>query len=407
MNLKNYPKGRPGGGHTSPPPPPPIDPPDPTDFVGYGRNTTGGAGGTVYNVSTWAAFRTALETPGPRIINITGSATFDANGAEFSLRDSDNQGNVTIDGSAWTGSMKDYKIVFRCSNVIIREVAWRTGEGDLQAQSIDRRAITFNPETGGSIDNVMLDHCSFSWGPDVVASLLNNTSNVTYQYCIFGPGLQYSNNPDSDVGNTYGPNITDTAGGSGYTSNVTYYRCAMIMNKKRNFRAFAVDGWDVVNCAMYDYGNTPGEGNPRGANLVGNMIKKGPETTDSRGWKSILGGANTQNYHLNSVYWPDGTTERNIGLTRTNTSFTFVHSFAAGVRRTTPYDGGPTDPDHGSLIVEPASVALFNTVINDAGRTYQDDVDITIKAHATANPGTSDGYYNGPSTGIPPYPYWP
>ena len=170
--------------------------------------------------------------------------------------------------------MKDYKITFRCSNVIIREVAWRTGEGDTSALSSDRRAITFNPEPGRTISRILLDRSSFAWGPDVVASFLNGTNNVTAQYCIFGPALYDSNNPTAPNG--YGPNITDTSGSTTWHHGITFYRCAMIMNLRRNFRAFAVDGWDVVNCAVYDWGLFTAHGNPRGANLVGNMFKKGP-----------------------------------------------------------------------------------------------------------------------------------
>jgi len=364
----------------------------PLNVVGYGAATTGGAGGTIYTVADFDAFRAALEASGPRIVNLVGSAVFDGKGASFSVT----HGDLTIDGTGWTGSMKDYKIVWRCSNVIVREVAFRPGEGATQALSADRRAITFNPPLTGTISRIALIHCSLAWGPDVIASWLNNTYDVTVQECLFGPALYNSNiHSPGDPATGYGPNIT-TAGAnetSYHVRRITYYRNLMILNNRRNLRGHDVDGWDAVNCAVYDWDAFSAHGNPRGANLVNNVFKQGPESRNAKGWWSEISGA-TQSYFPDSVYWSG-----NVGLTRTGAPLTLDTFFAPGVRRTTPYVGGP----YGLPVVDVADAALFASVVRSAGRTYQDPIDTLIKAHALA--GTSDGFYNGAGF-PPPHPSW-
>jgi len=370
----------------------PVSPPV-LAIVGYGAATTGGTGGTVYDVTDFAGYRAALEASGPRIVKLHGSAVFDGAGAEFSVRD----GDLTVDGTDWTGSMKDYRTIWRCSNVIVREVAFRPGEGATQALSTDRRAITFNPPYGKTISRIALVHCSFAWGPDVIASFLNNTYDVTMQDCLIGPALYNSNihNP-GEPATGYGPNIT-TAGlneTSFHVQRITYYRNLMIMNNRRNIRGHDVDGWDAVNNVVYDWGVFSAHGNPRGANVVNNLFKQGPETVNAKGWWSEISGA-SQSYFPDSVYWTG-----NVGRTRSGVPLALTEYFAPGVRRATPYDGGP----HGLPVIAAADDALFASVVKSAGRTYQDPIDTLIKAHALA--GTSDGYYNG--AGFPaPHPSWP
>ena len=70
--------------------------------VGYAafRGVTGGTGGTVYNVLNMPPLSSRpLQTSGPRIINFTGSANLNLDGAEISCAISDNQGNLTVDGT--------------------------------------------------------------------------------------------------------------------------------------------------------------------------------------------------------------------------------------------------------------------------------------------------------------------
>lgn len=362
----------------------------PAGFVitGYASvaDVTGGTGGTVYNCSTFAQLKTALLASGTRHIKMTGNAVMDGNADEFSVTN----GNLTWDGTGWTGVLKNYKIIMRCSNVILTQLALRTGEGATAGESTDRRAISFNPPGGGSISRIVVDHCSLAWGPDVVLSMLNQTTDVTIQHCILGPALDKSNFPDHIAGAGYGPNITVPAGGDGalYPARITYYRNLIIMNRKRNFRGHGVGGWDVVNNVLYDWDDKSGHGNPRGANVMNNVYKKGPQTVNAEAWDSEIFGFYTT-YFGNSVYLSG-----NLGRTAGGGVLALTESFAIGVKRQSAYDGGPTAVNHGALVVATANDTLFSDVVAAAGRSYQDDIDTALKAHAVA--GTDEGgFYQG------------
>jgi hypothetical protein len=317
-----------------------------------------------------------------------GSTIFDGAGDEFSVT----HGDVTIDGTGWTGAMKDYSIVWRCSNVIVREVAFRPGEGATAALSTDRRAITFNPPTGETISHIVLDHCSFAWGPDVVASWLNETTDFTAQFCIFGPALLNSNIPTSPNG--YGPNVT-TPGNSDpatiWVKRGTFYRNFYVMNNQRNLKYEHAQFIDAVNNAIYDWGTQAGHGNPRGANMAGNMYKKGPET---QGSNEVWMPDSTYAEYDDSTYFPLSGPNANIGI-----GFTPTVDIAPAAELASPYGGG-----FHNCTLTTASASLFLAVVAQAGRTHQDPIDTLIKAHARN--GTSDGFYNGAGYAIP-HPSWP
>jgi hypothetical protein len=239
---------------------------------------------------------------------------------------------------------------------------------------------------------------SLAWGPDVVASMINNVEDATVQYSVIGPCLEESNIASSPNG--YGFNVT-TPGNSDpstiYTKRLTFYRNLYVLNKQRNLKYEHTLGVDAVNNVVYDYGNQrPVKGNFRGGNIIGNIFKKGPESSSSdEGFEPDDNYSQYANstYHSGNLGWEDDETPFTIDWSR----------ISGSALRASVYDGGPTDADHGPLTVSTADAALFADVVVNAGRSFQDDTDADVKAHAIA--GTSDGYYNG--AGFPaPHPSW-
>src|SRR4029077_6699010 len=129
----------------------------------------------------------------------------------------------------------------------------------------------------------------------------NLIENMTIQYSIIGPGLYQSSH--SEFPTSYGSN--DTVIGSGEDTRIygrrhTYYRNFWVHNWGRNFKFEHVDGLDVINCVVYDWGKEVAHANPRGFNAVGNMFKKGPETHASdEVWEPDPYG-----YYDDSIYAP-------------------------------------------------------------------------------------------------------
>jgi putative cell wall-binding protein len=353
--------------------------------VGYGSATTGGAGGAVYSVANWAQLKAALVAPGPRIVKVTGNADLDGLGENVNVT----HGDLTIDGSAWTGSLKRYSIQLRASNIIVTQLRLRPG--DQTANPADDDGLTILAPAGGSLSNILIDHCSLLWAPDVTLAILNNSWDITVQYSILGGGLQYSAHPEGTPpgGHSMGPNVTTIGSepdpGSVYTRRITFYRNYIVDNNARNIRAHGTDAIDYVNNVVYNWGQQLAALNPRGANVVGNMFKPGPNST-----ATAIQSETNEAYHTlfaSSVYWAD-----NLGL-----GFTPRLALGAGVQRTSLYGGLLHD-----VSAAPASQALADTVVNAAGPSTVDAVDQALKTNFTTGTGS---FFNG--AGYPaPNPSW-
>jgi hypothetical protein len=145
------------------------------------------------------------------------------------------------------------------------------------------------------------------------------------------------------------------------------------------------DGIEYVNNVVYNWGTHLADLNPRGANVVGNMFKKGPSTS-----KTLIESQTDAAYHTlfaNSVYWAD-----NLGL-----GFTPTLALAVGVQRTSPYGGGLH-----SVNAAPASSGLAASVVAGAGPGLVDGVDQGLKNDFSTGAGR---FYSG--AGYPaPNPTW-
>jgi len=336
-----------------------------------------------------------------------GNALLDFGGAEWSIT----HGHCTVDGTGYIGGgMKDYKMVHKkgSDDFIWTQMKCAPGEGSTGAKSADRRGLSFNSGTddGDSLSEICIDHCTVSWGPDVVGSFIDETTDCTLQYSLIGPALLNSNNIKENP-NGYGWNVTTINALAPtwplYTKRMTFYRNLYAMNRQRNLKYEHTDGVDAVNCVVYNYNQAPVYGNARGENIIGCIFKKGPESKDASNTDAFEedGGTGILAYDQ----FPDSTYHSgNIGRKADGSSMTLDWSrIDPAALRSTPYDGGPTASDHGALSVATADDALFAAVVAEAGRTYQDTVDTLIKAHAMA--GTSDGYYNGAGFAAP-HPSW-
>ena len=354
--------------------------------VGYGAGTTGGSGGTLYSVSTWSELKAALLASGPRIVRLTGSADIDGATDKVQVRN----GNLTIDGSAWSGSLRRYSIVIAASNVIVTQLRLRPGDQVDTPADGDGLSI-YPPDIGSSISNIVIDRCSLLWAPDVTLAILNSVSDVTVQYSILGAGLYYSAHPEATAGtgHSYGPNVTTIGSnpnpGSEYGRRITFYRNYIVHNNGRNIRPMGTDGIEYVNNVVYNWGNQLSRLNPRGANVVGNMFKPGPNTTASK--VESDGNDAYPTLFADSVYWAD-----NLGIGVTPTL-----ALASGVQRSSPYGGGL----HG-VSAAAASSALAASVVAGAGPSLVDSIDQLLKNDFGSGGGS---FYNG--AGYPgPNPTW-
>ena len=154
---------------------------------GHGRYVTGGRGGEVkivtnLNDSGEGSLREAVKGNNPKIV------VFNVGGVIPLQSDLEIGANTTIAGQTapYPGITLRYYTLHRNEkdngdNIIIRFIRSRRGQEKDVNESAD--AIWERHRTG-----IILDHCSFSWSIDEVASFYDN-NNFTMQWCTIAESL--------------------------------------------------------------------------------------------------------------------------------------------------------------------------------------------------------------------------
>lgn len=252
---------------------------------GFARyTTTGGRGGKVIHVtnlndSGTGSLRWALSQSGKKII------VFDVSGY-IDLRSQLNvSSNTTIAGQTAPGegiTLRYYTLYFgKCDNVIVRFIRSRRS----QVKDVNDGA---DATWGREHKNIIIDHCSFSWSIDEVASFYDNV-NFTMQWCNVTEGLA---NPGHSKGaHSYG----GIWGGKGASFHHNYISHVQNRAPRFNGARYNWNGYDKTkyensiqaeqvdfrNCVIYNWGNGNGcYGGPGGGyiNMINNYYKAGPGT---------------------------------------------------------------------------------------------------------------------------------
>ena len=160
---------------------------------GYGKYVTGGRGGVVYEVTNLnddglpGSLRYAINQSGPRTIvfRISGTITL-----KSTLKISN--GDLTITGQTAPGDgicIRNFKVGISASNVIIRYIRFRLG-GKWGEDAFGGFSPKNSAGSGTTlpIKNIIIDHCSVSYGTDETLSIYD-IENLTVQWCIISESL--------------------------------------------------------------------------------------------------------------------------------------------------------------------------------------------------------------------------
>ncbi len=263
---------------------------------GHGRYTPGGRSTTngstkVYhvtnledNANTKGSLRWALKQSGPRTI------VFDVSGVIELKSELTINANTTIAGQTapYPGiTLRYYTVRPNGNNIIMRFIRVRRGQ---EKDVNDGADATWCRNKS----NMILDHCSFSWSIDELASFYDN-NNFTMQWCTLGEALA---NPGHSKGE-------HSFGGIWGGKHASFHHnfLAHMQNRSPRFcgARYAWTGYksvladygyenpiqaenvDFRNCVMYNWGKGNGcYGGTGGGqtNIVNNYYKAGPATSN-------------------------------------------------------------------------------------------------------------------------------
>ena len=352
---------------------------------GYGCLATGGRCGTVYKVTNLnnsgaGSFRTAVK-------HDNGTVIFDTGGTvELSTRLNVYNSNVTIAGQTAPGGgfcvRNGVMYVRNFQNWIIRHMRFRLGR---HAGTHDGSEPEFDSMTVTNAVNLIVDHCSFSWGCDENLDVKDLSNNVTIQWCIlteplnwYGHGYDLILEPNG-IANTY----------------MTLHHNLFANQLGRNPRGCNEYGailWENINNVAYNWGITGDKGawaaiyapNEQGdLNWVNNYSIAGPNTTSgastmlssgTTGSRIYIGSGNRDTDH-------DGVaaTWSNVAGTKTQMSSPF--SVPATYQVTTDSaDTAYTNVLAGAGATKPARDSVdtraVNSVTNRNGSIVNDEDDV-------------------------------
>jgi pectate lyase len=242
---------------------------------GGGIFTTGGRGGKVIAVTNLndsgpGSLREAIETDGPRIVVFRVAGTIELE------RDLDiNHPDITIAGQTAPGDgicLAHGSVNINTRNVILRHLRVRRGmsQGGQGSDNIG----------GNPIEQIVVDHCSASWGMDENLSLYRYmrpeadgrqtklpVRNLTVQYCITSEALDAKNHA---FGGTWG--------GEDSTFHHNLFAC----NTGRNPSIGMGGEFDFRNNVIFNWKHRTMDGGDETSliNVINNYYKPGPATND-------------------------------------------------------------------------------------------------------------------------------
>ncbi|MDD1654565.1 MAG: hypothetical protein LUO91_02510 [Methanomicrobiales archaeon] len=338
---------------------------------GFGTDTLGGRGGTVYvvtnlNDSGPGSLRAAIDASGPRIVVFaTGGTIICTRTLEL------NNPYITIAGQTAPGDGITVKgeLAVKTHDVVVRYMRFRPGHPSAILPP-DKRKDTHAINIVDNSYNVVVDHCSLSWGIDEDFSVYGEPHDVTLQWSIVAEGLYNAslakpNENGYESGHSMGALI-------GSENGITLHHNLMAHNDQRNPRLKADGTVDVVNNVVYNYGYSAGAAtDDRGLlriNYVGNYVKKGTQSKEVA--ELELGHPTDKTAKGYAVY-----VEGNIGPHRTSDSQDqrLVVDRGDWNHLTTTRNSAP-------LISSTSAAVAYEQVLNGAGAVFpkRDAVDQRI-----------------------------
>ena len=276
---------------------------------GFGKETTGGRGGKVYEVTNLndsgaGSLRAAVEAEGARTVVFKVSGTIYLK-SSLTIRN----GDITIAGQTAPGDgicLANYGLnIYNAENVIVRYIRVRPGSMGAALDTVNGKAAGSRAEPDAvdvsASKYVILDHCSTSWAVDETLSVRTNGKGSTYEDVSDNVSVQWCTVTESltqapFIGTRHGMgSLIRGAWGARITYHHNFYSthssrmpmCGSYMDALSNNGHFQLE-W--INNVVYNWnGNASGKSSDADANgeliyttninNINNVFKAGPLST--------------------------------------------------------------------------------------------------------------------------------
>src|SRR5688572_11300823 len=251
--------------------------------AGYGMDTPAGRGGAVHRVTNLNASGTGSLKA---CIDATGARTciFDVSGvikltSDITIRN----GNLTIAGQTAPSPgimIRGAAFKVHANDILIQHLRFRVGDDAVGPAPGNRDALKIEGDPDRVVKNVVIDHCSFSWSVDEIASVWGEHDNITFSNNIFAEPLHDSIHPTDDgtalEKHGFGVLLGSTEVGGRVTMTGNLFAHIVERNPLARSRELV-----FVNNLVYDRANVDIDvqsesGRITKSTLVGNHFKKGP-----------------------------------------------------------------------------------------------------------------------------------
>jgi len=272
---------------------------------GFGAGTPGGRGGKVYEVTNLndsgpGSLRACAESSGPRICVFRTGGTIDMRSA---IRIENPY--ITIAGQTAPGGgilikgkrFSSTPIRISTHDVVIRFIRVRTGRDSGGSQSGDTIGIENNAY------NVVIDHCSVSWGRDENLQVWSNSvasHDITFSWNITSEALL--NHSMGFITGSNTPAIADQM------TNIDVHHNLFLHNDKRNPYVKHKTG-RIVNNIVYNWGDWGflSEGGTH-FDIINNLYISGPSSSGYEAWA----GPPAPGWNDSATFDPDNCPEKCI-----------------------------------------------------------------------------------------------
>ncbi|HWK52228.1 MAG TPA: hypothetical protein VNR40_20175, partial [Steroidobacter sp.] len=248
--------------------------------LGHGISTPAGRGGTVIrvtntNASGAGSLKACVDASGPRVcvFEVSGTITLPD---DLTVRNR----YITIAGQTAPSpgiTLRGSGLLIKASDVLVQHIRVRPGDATGGEPPGNRDALKIEAPREAPISNVVVDHCTFTWSLDEIASAWQYWDNISLLNNIFAEPLHDSIHPEGKHG--FGVLIGPVDGSATLAGN-------LFANMESRNPMTAASRTVIVNNLIYNWANSAIDLQSRGLvtqnSVVGNVFVRGPDTWSNK-----------------------------------------------------------------------------------------------------------------------------